>query len=81
MPELIGLTEEIGAAVRAKAQDDFEAHRPDAQDLLHRQPQAVRASRPRNCATWACSTWQPTPNCRPRTRCAMRPKTRAAAQV
>ena len=38
--ELIGLTEELGAGVRAKAQDDFAAHRFDFKVILHRQSQA-----------------------------------------
>ncbi len=78
--DLIGLTEEIGAAVRAKAQDDFEAIGMQLKTSISA-TSSRPASRLRNCATWACSTWRPTPNSRPRMRCAMRRRTRAAARV
>ncbi len=44
--DLIGLTEELGAAVRAKAQDDFEAIGLNSQDVLHRKPETVRQISP-----------------------------------
>ena len=52
--DLIGLTEEIGAAVRAKAQDDFEALGMTLKSFyigISNHP----ASRRRSCAIWACS--------------------------
>jgi hypothetical protein len=80
VPEMIGLTEEIGAAVRVKSKDDFEAIGLTLKTFY------VGNLKPlinplRNCAIWACSIWLPILNSRPRMQCVTRPVIPVAAQA
>ncbi len=72
--DLIGLTDELGAAVRAKAQDDFLA----LGLLLNLSISAILnhpISQPKNYAIWACSIWRPTRSFRQLTQCVTRLRT------
>ncbi|MCZ7553394.1 MAG: SPFH domain-containing protein [Anaerolineales bacterium] len=79
VPELIGLTEELGAGVRAKAQDDFLAIGLTLKNFYVENLKPSSLPLPRSCGRWVCWTWRPTPNCRRRTRCATRRRTPPAA--
>ena len=77
VPELIGLTEELGAGVRAKAQDDFAAVGLTLK-TFYVENLKPRANPLRSCAIWVCWICRLTPSYRLPTHCAMPPRIPAA---
>jgi membrane protease subunit (stomatin/prohibitin family) len=74
VPELIGLTEELGAGVRAKTVDDFAALGLTLKDILYRESEAINKICRGTCVQWVCWIWRPIHSCRLRMHCEMQPK-------